>query len=75
MKAIVKTELVMSKEEFALVANIIGMLEDIYYEKETQTQEIIEKEWRKQDLLFNVDDVLIAFETIRDLVAIVPTAE
>lgn len=75
MKAIVKTELVMSKEEFTLVANIIGMLEDIYYEKETQTQEIIEKEWRKQDLLFGVDDVLIAFETIRDLVAIVPTAE
>jgi hypothetical protein len=73
MKVITETitKAIMSKEEYATINNMIIILDDIYYSRDAETEKNIEREWKKQDLNFGVEDVMIALEVLRDLVAVV----
>ena len=65
------TKAIMSKEEYATIINMINILDDIYYSCDAETQKNIEREWKKQDLNFGVEDMMIALQVLRDLVAVV----
>jgi hypothetical protein len=56
-----------SMEEWATIANMVKILENIYYDENPDSQKNIEKQWEKAGVNIDMGGMLIALETLRDL--------
>lgn len=57
----------MSMEEWVTIAEMVKILENIYYNDNEETQKNIEKQWEKAGANLDMGDVLVALEVLRDL--------
>lgn len=57
----------MSMEEWVTIADMVKILENIYYDENPDSQNNIEKQWEKAGVNIDMGNMLTALEILRDL--------
>lgn len=57
----------MTMEEWVTIADMVKILENIYYDENQDSRMNIEKQWEKAGANLDMGDVLVALETLREL--------
>lgn len=57
----------MSMEEWIIIADMVKILENMYYDEDGQTQKNVEKQWEKAGINLDMGSMLTALEILRDL--------
>ena len=57
----------MSMEEWVTIADMVKILENIYYDENPDSQKNIEKQWEKAGVNIDMGSMLTALEILRDL--------